>query len=42
LFGLLIERQEIETVTASKDKSNEDIDSDIAELKALIEDVKGD
>lgn len=40
LFGLLVEKQEIEQTVSNKDKSNEDLAKDLDELKSLIDDVK--
>lgn len=42
LFGLLIEKQEIEQTTTNKNKDNKDIDKEIDNLKGLIEDSKGE
>ncbi|GEK57104.1 hypothetical protein CHL76_02125 [Marinococcus halophilus] len=42
LFGLLVEKQEIEQNVSNKDKDNEDIDKEINELRNLIDESKGD
>lgn len=42
LFGLLVERQEIETTVNHKDKDNDDLAKDLAELKGLIDEAKGE
>jgi len=42
LFGLLVERQEIESTVSTKDKDNDTLAKDLAELKGLIDEVKGE
>ena len=40
LFGLLVERQEIESTVTNKDKDNESLSSELNELKGLIDEAK--
>ena len=40
LFGLLVERQEIESTVTNKDKDNESLSSELSELKGLIDEAK--
>ena len=40
LFGLLVERQEIEQTVTNKDKDNESLSSELEELKGLIDEAK--
>lgn len=42
LFGLLIEKQEIETTVTNRDKGNEDLEKELSELKGLIDQAKND
>lgn len=40
LFGLLVEKQEIESVVTSKDKGNAELEDELAELRGLLDEVK--
>lgn len=42
LFGLLIERQEIEQTVHNKDKDNDTLAKELGDLKRLIDEAKGD
>lgn len=42
LFGLLIEKQEIEQTVHNKDKDNAQLEDEIASLKSLIDEAKGE
>ncbi|WP_163530848.1 phBC6A51 family helix-turn-helix protein [Halobacillus ihumii] len=42
LFGLLVEKQEIEQNVSNKDKDNGDIENELSELRGLIDEAKGD
>jgi transposase-like protein len=42
LFGLLVEKQEIEQTVHNKDKDNDQLAKDLADLKSLIDEAKGD
>lgn len=42
LFGLLIEKQEIETTVTNRDKGNDDLEKELSDLKGLIDQVKGE
>jgi len=42
LFGLLIEKQEIETVVTNRDKGNNELEKELADLKGLIDQAKND
>lgn len=42
LFGLLVEKQEIEQTVSHSDKDNESLAKDLAELKGLIDKAKGE
>lgn len=42
LFGLLVEKQEIEQTVSHSDKDNESLEKDLAELKRLIDEAKGE
>jgi len=40
LFGLLVEKQEIEQTVTQKDKDNEELAKELSELKRLIDEAK--
>ena len=42
LFGLLVEKQEIEQSVTNKDKDNDELAKELAELKTLLDEAKGD
>ena len=42
LFGLLIDKQEIESVVTSKNKGNEELESELSELRGLLDELKGE
>lgn len=42
LFGLLVERQEIEQTVSNKDMDNEALSKELAELKSLIDEARGE
>lgn len=42
LFGLLVEKQEIEQSISNHDKDNDQLAKELAELKGLIDEAKGD
>ncbi|MDC3413977.1 phBC6A51 family helix-turn-helix protein [Terrihalobacillus insolitus] len=42
LFGLLIERQEIEQTVTNKDKDNEALEKELGDLKRLIDEAKAE
>jgi hypothetical protein len=42
LFGLLVEKQEIEQTVHNKDKDNDQLAKDLADLKSLIDEAKAE
>ena len=42
LFGLLVEKQEIEQSVKNNDKDNDELAKELAELKTLLHEAKGD
>jgi transcriptional regulator with XRE-family HTH domain len=42
LFGLLVERQEIEQTVHNKEKDNDQLAKDLADLKSLIDEAKAE
>lgn len=41
LFGLLVEKQEISQEVTSRDKGNEVLESELSDIRSLIDEIKG-